>query len=177
MGSKVFSVKLIFIISFSFSDIFQLFSILINFGFLVDSSSKLFFSQRIGRYSDQDPTWKMKALVIPLIIPQLGGSLMFLILFAAYQKAPVIILVLVTIVINLIILFKKYFIEKKFVVKEYEDDTKLIKREEDILKPKEKWESSQLFSKAVLRFSFAKKKNIFGSFYNNLFQYEITSYI
>jgi amino acid transporter len=158
MGSKVFSVKLIFIISFSFSDIFQLVSILINFGFLVDSSSKLFFSQRLGRYSDQDPTWKMKALVIPLIIPQLAGSLMVLILFAAYQKAPVIILVLVTIVINLIILFKKYFIEKRFVVKEYEHETKLRKSKEDILKSKEKWESSQLFFKAVLRFSFSRKK-------------------
>jgi hypothetical protein len=100
----------------------------------------------------------MKALVIPLIIPQLGGSLMVLILFAAYQKAPVIILVLVTIVINMIILFKKYFIEKRFVTKEYEHETKLRKSEEDILKSKEKWESSQLFFKAVLRFSFAKKK-------------------
>ena len=103
----------------------------------------------------------MKALVIPFITLQLAGSLMVLVLFSAYQKGAVLFLVLLTMYFNLIIMNLSYFKEKKFVAIEYAQVTKLNEIEEEILKSKERSETSRIFFESIWRFLLFK--NIFCS--------------
>ena len=90
----------------------QLIIIFINFCLLVNNSTNLFFSQRLGRYSDTNPHWKLKLLIMPLIGIQLFGNLSTYIIFTAYQKSAVILLCLLLILFNFIYVFKIFFFNK-----------------------------------------------------------------
>ncbi len=65
---------------------------------------RLFYSQRLGRFPDVDPSFKLIAFVFPLVMLQITGSAASLVLSAAYLKEVVIALIVFHIVAQFIIL-------------------------------------------------------------------------
>ena len=77
----------------SFVDEVQLFSIFTSFVSLSLSSIKLFYSQRLGRYPEIDPSLKMMAFAFPFVAVLIAGPLCSLVIAAAYLKGWVIVFI------------------------------------------------------------------------------------
>jgi ankyrin repeat protein len=93
---------------FLFSAESQLWSFPFSFLSLVFASSKLFFSQRLGIYSDEDPSLKMSLIVAPFNICILMGTLYSLVMMATYAQGYVVVLIGTIVLLNLIILKYTY---------------------------------------------------------------------
>jgi ankyrin repeat protein len=92
----------------------QCYGIPLSFLSLALTSVKLFYSQRLGRFPDVDPSLPMTIFVFPFILFQIIGPLYSLVLVAVYLKEMVIVFVLFMILVQ--------FITMKFVLlkgKEY----------------------------------------------------------
>ena len=75
---------------------------------LVLASNKLFFSQRLGIFSDEDPSFKMSLVVAPFNICILMGTLYSLVMMATYAQGYVVVLIGTIVLLNLIILKLTY---------------------------------------------------------------------
>jgi ankyrin repeat protein len=80
---------------------------------LAIASAKLYFSQRLGKFSDPDPTLKMLAGIMPIILLFLSGLLYSLVFVATYIQGYILLTISSVIVLNGFILFFKYFQKKK----------------------------------------------------------------
>jgi hypothetical protein len=86
----------------------QCFSIPVSFVCLTLASVKLFYSQRLERFPDVDPSFKLILFVFPIITLQIMGSVVSLVLSAAYLREVVIIFILFHIFTQFIVL--KFFL-------------------------------------------------------------------
>jgi ankyrin repeat protein len=73
------------------------------------ASAKLYFSQRLGSYSDPDPTLKMISVMILINIVFLSGLLYSLIFVASYTQGYILLTIAIVTVLNGLILYPKYF--------------------------------------------------------------------
>jgi len=73
---------------------------------------ELYFLQRLGRYSDQDPSIKLRFLTVPFVAMQITGPLLILAIFTADHKMLTLVFVSLIIVINFLIL-KAIFYNKR----------------------------------------------------------------
>ena len=80
---------------------------------LVMASSKLFYSQRLGTFSDHAPSWKMKLVSSMLNIFFLPGFLYSLILITSYFQLYALVVMGVSALLNYIILKVIYFNKKE----------------------------------------------------------------
>ena len=71
---------------FFISASFQYVGIPISFLSLALSSTKLFFSQRLGRFTDVDPAFTHWITLLPIVSVQIMGPLLSLVLMAAYFR-------------------------------------------------------------------------------------------
>jgi ankyrin repeat protein len=101
---------------FLFSDESQLWSLPFSFLSLVLASNKLFFSQRLGIYSDEDPSFKMSLIVAPFNICILMGTLYSLVMMATYAQGYVVVLIGTIVLLNLI------FLKLTYLSKDQKDD-------------------------------------------------------
>ena len=76
---------------------------------LAIASAKLYFSQRLGKISDPDPTIKMIACIMPLQILHLSGLLFSLVFVASYIQSYIILSITLVTALNGLILFLTYF--------------------------------------------------------------------
>jgi hypothetical protein len=76
---------------------------------LAIASAKLYFSQRLGKFSDPDPTLKMLACIMPIILLFLSGLLYSLVFVAIYIQGYILLTITSVIGLNGFILFFKYF--------------------------------------------------------------------
>jgi hypothetical protein len=79
---------------------------------LAIASAKLFFAQRLGKFSDPDPTLKMLACIMPIILLLLSGLLYSLVFVASYIQGYILLTISSVIVLNGFILFFKFFQQK-----------------------------------------------------------------
>jgi hypothetical protein len=82
----------------------QLWSVPFSFLSLALASNKLFFSQRLGIYSDDDPSFQMSLIVTPFNVCILIGTLYSLVIIATYAHGYVVVLIGTIVLLNLIIL-------------------------------------------------------------------------
>jgi len=82
----------------------QCYGIPLSFLSLALTSVKLFYSQRLGRFPDVDPSLQMIAFVFIFILLQITGPLFSLVLLASYFKGYVILFVVFVIAANFIVL-------------------------------------------------------------------------
>jgi hypothetical protein len=87
-----------------FSDTTQIFSIIVSFLSITFSSIKLFYSQRLGRYLDLDPTMKMIVFVALPVILLIAGPLATVVCMATYFKEKVIAYIMIMIALNAIVM-------------------------------------------------------------------------
>jgi hypothetical protein len=78
------------------------------------ASIKLFYSQRLGRFPDVDPTLKMTIFIFPLIFIQICGPIFCSALLAAYFKALVIFFIAFIILSHFLAVKFFYFKGKQF---------------------------------------------------------------
>jgi hypothetical protein len=100
-------------------------SIILSFLSITLSSIKLFYSQRIDRYPDYDPSLKMIAFVALPVMILITGPLAAVVCMAAYFKEKVIVHILILILVNAFVLkfpCFRYFIfsGNSFIWKSYE---------------------------------------------------------
>jgi hypothetical protein len=86
----------------------QCFSIPVSFLSLTLASVRLFYSQRLGRFLDINPSFKLIVFVFPLIMFQIIGSVASLVLSAAYLREVVIMVILLHVFTQFIVL--KFFL-------------------------------------------------------------------
>jgi hypothetical protein len=86
----------------------QFWSFPFSFLSLVLASNKLFFSQRLGIYSDEDPSFKMSLIIAPFNICILMGTLYSLVLMATYAQGYVFVLIGTIVLLHLTILKHTY---------------------------------------------------------------------
>jgi hypothetical protein len=91
-----------------FSDISQIVSIVISFLSITFASIKLFYSQRLGRYSDLDPTVRMIMFVALPVIILIVGPLASVVCMAAYFKEKVIVCIIIIIALFALVLKSPY---------------------------------------------------------------------
>jgi hypothetical protein len=111
-NTQIFQLN-IFILKFFFVFVLalpQCFSIPVSFLSLTLASVRLFYSQRLGRFPDVDPSFKLISFVFPLIMLQISGSVASLVLSAAYLREVVIALIVFHILAQFIVL--KFFLLK-----------------------------------------------------------------
>lgn len=89
-------------------------AILTSFFTLSLSSINLFYSQRLGRYPDIDPSLTMIAFTFPFIAFLIAGPLYSLVVTAAYCKGFVILVIFLIIVIHLLVLKIPYLEDKLY---------------------------------------------------------------
>ena len=87
-----------------FSAPFQYVGIPISFLSLAYSSSKMFYSQRLGQFADVDPGLKNVFTIFPIVVFQITGPLFSLVLMAAYLKPYIFVCILFIILVNFIAL-------------------------------------------------------------------------
>jgi len=87
-------------INIIFSDSTQRTSILMSFLSITFSAIKLFYSQRLGRYPDYDPSIKMIAFVALPVMILIAGPLTSVVCMAAYFQEKVFACILIIIVVN-----------------------------------------------------------------------------
>jgi hypothetical protein len=91
---------------FSFSAYTQIISIAISFLSLALSSVKLFYSQRLGKYQEVDPSMKMTLFAVPFILVLIVGPLCNLVLMASYNYVLVILNIIFNMAFNGLVLKK-----------------------------------------------------------------------
>jgi len=118
---------------FFFSDISQIVSIVISFLSITFASIKLFYSQRLGRYSDLDPTIRMILFVALPVMLLIVGPLASVVCMAAYFKEKVIVCIIIIIALIALvlkspcsqeILYKKTYSENAYKSCELEQSPK-----------------------------------------------------
>ncbi len=82
----------------------QLLSLPISFLSLVLASSRLFYSQRLGSFSDHGPSWKMTLMAAIPIMFLLPGLLYALIFIASYYRVFVILVIVLASAMNYFVL-------------------------------------------------------------------------
>ena len=88
----------------------QIISLVLSYISLAWTSSKLFYSQRLGIYSEPNLTWQMLLVMLPFNFLMLLGSLTSLILTASYIHNWVLLHISLTItVVNGLLLYWTYF--------------------------------------------------------------------
>jgi hypothetical protein len=90
----------------------QLTSIPISFLALTFSSAQLYFSQRLGRFPDRDPSIRMVIFILPFIVLLITGPLFSLVIFATYFNAGVLIVIVVNITASFLVL-KNVYVRKR----------------------------------------------------------------
>jgi hypothetical protein len=80
---------------------------------LAFASAKLYFSQRLGGFSDPDPTLKVIACIMPIILFFLSGLLYSLVFVASCIQAYSLLTITSVTALNGLILFLKYFQKNK----------------------------------------------------------------
>jgi hypothetical protein len=80
---------------------------------LAIASARLYFSQRLGKFSDPEPSFKMIACTMTLNIFFLSGLLYSLVLVASYIQAYILLTITTVTAVNGLILFLKFFQSKK----------------------------------------------------------------
>ncbi len=91
-------------LNFCVSALPQCFSIPVSFLCLTLASVRLFYFQRLGRFPDVDPSFKLIVFVFPLIMLQITGSVSSLVLLAAYLREVVIAIIVFHILAQFIVL-------------------------------------------------------------------------
>jgi hypothetical protein len=117
-------------------------SLPVSFLSLAQASTRLFFSQRLGVFSETNPSFKMILLAIPFNFFLLLGPVFSLILTASYFQHLVLIQVAITIALSYFILKYIHFRNKgnlKKIIKDFYNDMKEYGTKE----------SSQVFFNAV----------------------------
>ena len=120
--------------------VIQCCSTLVSFVSIAFSSIKLFYTQRLGRFQDVDPSLKMVAFVALPIVILISGPLVAVICMASYFKDKVIVYIVINIVTNgcvlllLPVLRRKLYpkfsnIYQRFESEEGENDVYLGERE------------------------------------------------
>ena len=71
---------------YPFLAVIQLIAMCTSFVTLALTSTKVFYSQRIGQFSEVDPSIRMNLLALPLIILTIAGPLYSIILIASYFR-------------------------------------------------------------------------------------------
>jgi hypothetical protein len=97
---------------FCVSAVPQCFSIPVSFLCLTLASVRLFYSQRLGRFPDINPSFKMIIFVFPLIMLQITGSVVLFVLSAAYLREVVIAMIVFHILAQFIVL-KCFLLKRK----------------------------------------------------------------
>ncbi len=77
------------------------------------ASAKLFYSQRLGSYSDPDPSLKMIGYVMPINCLQLLGLLFSLVIIASYIQAFILLTIFLVTLSNCGLLYLNYFLNSK----------------------------------------------------------------
>jgi hypothetical protein len=98
---------------FNFSAFSQCLSLPFSLLALSIASAKLYFSQRLGKFSDSDPTIKMLVWIMPINIIFLSGFLYSLVFVDSYIQAYILLTITSIIGLNGFILFLKYFQKNK----------------------------------------------------------------
>ncbi len=94
-------------------------SLLVSLVSLVLSSAKMFYSQRLGNYSDTDPHWKMIVFAMLINFLLLPGLLLSLIIVASYIQAFILLAILFVTLFNFVLLKLTYF---------QKDDQKILRK-------------------------------------------------
>jgi len=94
----------------------------------------------------------MKLFYIPLIALQLVPPLSVFVIFTAYQKSAVLLLALLTIIINLIVLYFTFYKKKEQINKLFSYQGTLSKKDFEELMQKRDSESRDVFIGAVMRY-------------------------
>jgi hypothetical protein len=87
-----------------FSAVSQYVSIPISFLSLSLSSTKLFYSQRLGMFMNADPSPKQLLTIFPLVILQIIGPLISLVFVALYLRQFIFLCIIFIIVTNYLVL-------------------------------------------------------------------------
>ena len=91
---------------FSILAISQCLGIPLSFLSLVLSGIKLFYSQRLGKFAELDPSPKMMTFVAPLVILLLAGPLYTLVVMSIYLKEYILIYICIILFSNSVVLKK-----------------------------------------------------------------------
>jgi hypothetical protein len=119
---------------------------------LTFASTRLYFSERLGRYSDKRPSLKLKTITFPLIFLQIIGPLVALIMFTAYQKAAVFILVALTMFSSFLVLRFIAYKNRLSDDNEYSYTGQLSDEESKDLRQRRDRDKSRIFYGAVFRY-------------------------
>jgi len=104
----------------------QMMSLPVSFLSLAQSSTRLFFSQRLGIFSDTNPSWKMVVLALPFNILLLLGPVFSLVLSASYFRQLVLVQIAANIALNFFILKSLHFQELHLldIIRKFYNDMK-----------------------------------------------------
>ena len=116
-------------------------SLPMSFLSLVLASVKLFYSQRLGIFSEPDPCFLMTISVLPLNALLISGPLFTLILVASYHQISIVFLIMAVLALNWVILKKIYFSKDQKMV--------LIREIYNNMKESGTKEASQIFYHSV----------------------------
>ena len=100
------------------------------------SSTNLYYSQRLGKYSEVNPTIPMQLIILPIIMVQQLMPLFSLVLMATHFRENVLVCVLVILVANFLVLESpclKKNIFRDIIFAFYDDQDELGKEERDTI--------------------------------------------
>ena len=100
----------------------------LSFLSLALASSRLFYSQRLGVFTDPDPSLKMTFYALTPNAFLIAGPLFTLILSASYLRLGVLVIIVVVIILNYTTLKLKYFTERhrEELVEKFYDNRKFL---------------------------------------------------